>query len=109
VGSAAFGPSHPEYAAILHKLALVYSREERYAESASAHAEALAIRERSLGTNHPSVARWEMDYAAVLRKLHRKKEAGELEERAQVVLASAERESGDAYRVDVRDLERNAN
>jgi hypothetical protein len=42
----------------------------------------------------------------VLRKIHRKKEAGELEARAQQALANAAEVAGENYRVDVRDLER---
>ena len=47
-----------------------------------------------------------MDYACVLRKIHRKKEAGELEARAQQALANAAEVAGENYRVDVRDLQR---
>jgi tetratricopeptide (TPR) repeat protein len=106
VAGNAFGTSHPEYAAILHKLAVVYALEARFEESAVAHAQALEIRRRSSVENYSAIAHWELDYASVLRKIHRKKEAGELEARAELILADAQRQTGDAYRVDIRDLER---
>jgi hypothetical protein len=47
-----------------------------------------------------------MDYAFVLRKMHRNKEAGQVEAHARPILEESERASGGDYRVDVRDLER---
>jgi tetratricopeptide (TPR) repeat protein len=102
----ALGPDHPETAAILHKLALIDSLEGRFEQSAKLHEQALEIRKRTLGADHPSIARWEIDYAAVLRKIHRGREAGELEARAQQTLASSAEETGENYRVDIRDLQR---
>jgi hypothetical protein len=85
---------------------VIYSLEGRYEESAKLHQQALEIRERTLGVAHPSIARWQMDYAGVLRKIHRTKEAGELEAQAQQTLANSAEETGENYRVDVRDLQR---
>jgi tetratricopeptide (TPR) repeat protein len=106
IGREAFGPEHPEYAAILHRLAMTLLIEARYEESATALAQALEIRQRSLGANHPSTARWELDYALVLRKVHRKKEAEQIEARARQTLHDAERDNGQGYSVDIKDLER---
>jgi hypothetical protein len=106
IGREAFGDQHPEYAAILHQMAMIDLLEGRCEESVTALSTALAIRERSLGANHPYTARWELDYASVLRKVHRKKEAEQIEARAQQTLRDSERENGQGYSVDIKDLER---
>jgi tetratricopeptide (TPR) repeat protein len=106
IGQKAFGLAHPEYAAILHKLGLVYLLEERYAESTKSFEQALAIRKTSGLESDSGTAHWEMDYALSLRKIHRNKEATQIEERARRTLADATRETGEGYRVDIKDLER---
>jgi len=106
IGRQAFGAEHPEYAAILHQLAMIYLLEGRCEESLTALSKALEVRERSLGANHPYTARWELDYASALRKVHRKREAEQIEARARQTLHDAERDNGQGYSVDIKDLER---
>jgi hypothetical protein len=47
----------------------------------------LAIREKSLGSEHPDVARSLLNYAVVLRKTHEKTEAKQVEARAMAILS----------------------
>jgi CHAT domain-containing protein/tetratricopeptide (TPR) repeat protein len=50
------GAGHPDVAATLNNLALVYEAQGKYAEAERVHIRALAIREKALGTNHVDVA-----------------------------------------------------
>jgi tetratricopeptide (TPR) repeat protein len=94
---------------VLHNLANIYAGEGRYEESAKVHLEAITIWQDALGKEHPASAYWLLDYASVLKKLHRKKEAAEIEARAQEAIAMAEQASGENQRVDIRELQRHPN
>jgi hypothetical protein len=59
-----------------------------------------------LGPTHPDVADCLLNYAATLRKVHRKKEAAQLEARARQSLASHNRENATGSLVDWRELQR---
>ena len=50
------GRDHPDMAAVLQILALVYRDQNKYKEAANLLNDALAIREKTLGENHPAVA-----------------------------------------------------
>jgi len=102
----AFGPDHPEVAAMLNNLAQIYSLEGRYADVEPLYVRAINIWEQSLGPNHPDVAGCLLNYAAVLRKVHRKKEANQLEARAREAQAAHDRDNPTAALVDWRELQR---
>ncbi len=53
---AQFGINHPNYAAALTNMALVYVAQGKYADAEGLYRRALAIREQALGANHPDVA-----------------------------------------------------
>jgi len=50
------GPSHPDVARTLDKLASVYEYQGKYAEASGLYERALAIMEKSLGPSHPEFA-----------------------------------------------------
>ena len=50
------GHDHPDVATMLNILALVYRDQYKYREAASLLNDALAIREKTLGSSHPAVA-----------------------------------------------------
>jgi hypothetical protein len=81
------GPEHPELARSLHALAYRYHRQAEFAKAEPLYARALAIQERSLGTDAPEVATILDDYATLLRQTGRVVEAGELERRAAAIRA----------------------
>jgi len=53
----ALGASHPEVAASVIGLAIVYDSQGKYADAEALHKRALAIREKALGKDHPQVAK----------------------------------------------------
>ena len=91
---------------MINNLAQIYSFEGRYAEAEKLYVRAIGIWERALGPAHPDVAGCLLNYASVLRKVHRKKEAGQLEARARESRAMHGRESQEASLVDWRQLQR---
>src|SRR5947209_16159620 len=51
----ALGRDHPDVAAALNNLALLYDKEGRYDEAEPLYERALVIQEKSFGPNHPNV------------------------------------------------------
>jgi hypothetical protein len=70
---------------------------------------ALKVGEQSLGPAHPDVVTTLADYAALLRKLNRKKEARKIEARLRDLRATAARDNPTSLEVDWRDLRHPAN
>ena len=64
----------------------------------------LALAEKTLGPNHPDLARILRDYAAVLRKMRHKGEAKKLELRAAQIMDQAGKDNALGYTVDRRTL-----
>ena len=91
---------------MLNNLAQIYSFEGRYAEAEKLYVRAIGIWEHSQGAAHPNVAACLLNYASVLRKVHRKKEAGKLEVRAREYRAMHGRDSQEGSLVDWRELQR---
>jgi hypothetical protein len=91
---------------MLSNLAQVYSFEGRYADSEKLYLQAIHIWERAFGPLYPELAGCLSDYAAVLRKLRRSKEAAELEARAKRVQAAHARDYTASTLVDWRELQR---
>jgi class 3 adenylate cyclase/tetratricopeptide (TPR) repeat protein len=87
----ALGPNHPEVAASVSNLALLYQHQGRYAEAEPLDVRALAIRENAHGPDHPDVAASVNNLALVYRHQGRYAEAEPLYRRA---LAIFERANG---------------
>ena len=71
----------------LNNLATLYQAQDHHAEAEPLHQRALAIREKTLGPEHPLVAQSLENYAAVLRKTGRDKRAAMMEARAKTIRA----------------------
>lgn len=91
---------------MLNNLAQVYAAEKRYADAGKVFARAIGIWERTLGPAHPDLAGCLLNYAAVLRKLHRAKEASQVEARAKQVKEAHQREETASTLVDWHELQR---
>ncbi|MGH7255651.1 MAG: tetratricopeptide repeat protein, partial [Nitrospirales bacterium] len=78
----ALPPDHPELAVCLQNLAALYHAQRRYAAAEPFYRESLKIRERCLGPDHPDLLPSVEDYAVVLRKVKRKRDAAVLAARA---------------------------
>ena len=81
------GIDHPRTASTYFDLARLYSAAERYEEAELFYRKALSIRERVLGPDHSAFTSTLQQYAIILRKLKREREASELEIRIQAVKA----------------------
>ncbi len=82
-----FGPQDTRLAQSLNDLAVLYRNQGKYGEAEPLYKRALAIREKSLGPDHPDVARNLENYAELLLKTNRKTEAARLEARAKAIRA----------------------
>ncbi len=71
----------------LNNLALLYEAQGYYAEAEPLYQRSLAIMEKVLGPEHPSVATSLENYAALLRQTARADEAARMEARAQAIRA----------------------
>ncbi len=74
----------------LNDLALLYDNQSKYAEAEPLYKRALAIDEKALGPDHPSVAISLENYAALLRKTGRGDLATMMELRANAIRAKSE-------------------
>ncbi len=83
----ALGPEHPQVAAGLNNLALLYKTQGKYTEAEPLYRRALAIVEKALGPEHPNAAQVLGNYAELLRKTNRDAEAAKLEARAKAIRA----------------------
>ena len=72
-------------AIVLDTLASLYRDQDRYGEAEPLYQRALAIDEKALGPDHPTVAEDLENYAALLRKMSRLDEALALEVRARSI------------------------
>jgi tetratricopeptide repeat protein len=82
---------HRSVASSLSYLAECVSAQDNRAEAESLFNRSLAIREKTLGPNHPDVAASLESYAILLRKTNRASEATGMEERARVIKARTAR------------------
>lgn len=84
---------HPDVAQRLHSLANRYSVRKRYADAEPLYQRAIAIREESLGSEHPGLVRILEDYAELLlRRTNRVSEAEKVEVKAKRIRASLDQE-----------------
>jgi len=102
----ALGPEHPDLAATLTNLGVVYRAQARYADAEAALSRALAIQAGSIGPEHPNTAGTMLEYARVLRLMKRRQEADRMEARARAAKLHSAQESFTAYTVDAADLRR---
>ena len=78
----ALGPEHPDVAASLHNLAVLYDHQGKYAETEPLYQRALRITEKALGPEHPTVAASLNSLAMLYRAQGKYAEAEPLLERA---------------------------
>jgi Tfp pilus assembly protein PilF len=78
----ALGPDHPDVAASLNNLAMLYDTQGNYDKAEPFYKRSLAIVEKALGPAHPKVATSLENVAVMYRKMKRDGEASVLEERA---------------------------
>ena len=71
----------------LNNLATLYQGQDHHAEAEPLQQRALAIREKTLGPEHPLVAQSLENYAAVLRKNGRDERAAMMEAHAKTIWA----------------------
>jgi len=79
------GPEHPLIIENLNILVEIYYSQGNYAEAEIFCQRALAICEKTLGPDHPDMAFILEDYAKLLRKTNRKREAVTFERRAKII------------------------
>ena len=84
------GPEHPDVAASLNNLAVLYDDQGKYAQAEPLYQRALAIVEKALGPEHPHVATSLETYAIMLRETGRDDLAAEMEARAKAIRAKSE-------------------
>ena len=94
----------PDMASALDALGVVYARTGRTAEAESYAKRAITMAEGVYGPEHPRMASYLINYAFVLKHLHRKDEAKSLEQRAQVILAQSARDNPTQHTVSVNAL-----
>jgi tetratricopeptide (TPR) repeat protein len=96
---------HPQIGLTLTGLAEVYISQNNYAEAEPLLKEALDIQQTALGPNHPQVAEILLDYASLLRKRHRPRDAAQMEKRVKKI-RTLTREKQVLLTVDVSSLRR---
>jgi tetratricopeptide (TPR) repeat protein len=74
ISEQAFGPNHPDIAAILHNLALLYESQGQYEQAESLLKRALAIAEKALGTDHPNTKLVRGNFFRLLEQMKHKKQ-----------------------------------
>jgi len=73
------------FANLLNNLALLHFNQDSYDKAEPLMQRALAINEKELGEEHPTVARTLKNYAALLRQTNRATQADELDARAKAI------------------------
>ena len=96
----------PRVATSLSALAALYTQEKNCEAALPLQTRVLAILEGAFGPNHPDLASSLIDYAALLRKMGRKKQASNLETRARNILSANPGAPQARLTIDVRELER---
>ena len=85
----ALGPDHPDAAASLNNLAVLYDNQGRYEQAEPLYHRALAIREKVLGPDHPATAASLNNLAVLYRKQGRHGQAEPLYQRALAIREKA--------------------
>ena len=79
----------------------MYLAQCRYAEAEPLLKEALEIQEKALGPDHPQVATVLLNYASLLHKQHRRRDAAPMEKRARNIIKTFSAEEQVLGTVDV--------
>ena len=90
----------PNLGLSLHNLAFIFSEVRDYHRAEDLFQRARGIQERALGSDSPAVGQLLADYAALLRRMNRKREAAQLQKRADVILQQPDPER---YIIDAAD------
>ncbi len=77
----------------LNNLAVLYQAQGKYTEAEPLYKRALAITEKALGPEHPTMATTLENYATLLLMTNREAEAVKIEARAEAIRAKHARES----------------
>ena len=85
VAEKTFESNHPDVAATLNNLALLYKAQGKYAEAEPLYKQALKIVEKALGPEHPDVATTCENMAGLYRQIGKEDEAEILETRARKI------------------------
>lgn len=88
IKEAAHGPSHPDVALTLSNLAQLHVAKGEYEMAAPLYERSLGIYEQTYGPDDLRVARTLDGYVTLLRKIHRDREAGQLQRRADAIRAA---------------------
>jgi tetratricopeptide (TPR) repeat protein len=67
------GTDHPNTAASLNNLAMLYQKQGKYAEAEPLFKRALAICEQQLGTDHPDMATLRNNYTMLLQAIRERR------------------------------------
>jgi len=100
----ALGPDHPQVSIGLHNLAVVHMSLGARRPAEECFQRAIDIAMRSLPPDHPHLAAYRSGYAALLRKLDRKKEARRMEELARGAHQRSDADNLLGFTVDARQL-----
>jgi tetratricopeptide (TPR) repeat protein len=87
-------PQSPELARTLNGLARLYTDSGKYADAEALFPKALAIQEKAI-PGHPDLAETLNNYAALLQKTNREVEATQMQERANQIMDTHQRENPD--------------
>jgi tetratricopeptide (TPR) repeat protein len=85
------GIEHPRTAFTYYNLAQIYSAKSQFEEAELLYLKALTIREHALGPDHPSIQSMLKQYAMLLRKMNKDRQAYEVEERARKIEITSNR------------------
>ena len=88
------GNEHPSLVIPYNNLATTYANVKRYDDAEAAYERAIAICKKTLGEDHLSYGVLLENYAVVLKKAGRKREAKEMETQGQQIERAAERHNG---------------
>jgi len=98
------GNEHPSLVAPLNNLATTYLKMSRFDDAELTLQHAINVCKKTLGENHPDYAVVLKNYAVVLRKLDRKREAKKFKEQGQQIEQAANRRNGVGATVSVTAL-----
>jgi tetratricopeptide (TPR) repeat protein len=96
----------PELGFILVEFGNLRFSQKRFAEAAEFQSRGLEILSRDLSADHPNILRSKANYAKVLRKLKRNRDAKRVEEEIRTASRRTTEDPGAKYRISVSDLQR---
>lgn len=98
------GSRHPELLAPLHNLATEHMAAGDYQVAGELYSRAIELAEQTIGRNHWQNAQLLANYARLLRKTNRSREARQFEKAAKEIAVRLRQESNTSARVDLREL-----